>query len=499
MAMITVQCHDNPDVDSLCSMFLMHILNPASELIYFGSITKPNIKNTLDYFENKLKVKVIANPENYSADILIVVDAQYGESNVTQIPCKSLLVVDHHHRKGDPFPKQIIEPQHCSCTSLIFKEFFTEELISGEHGQIISNLVYNGMYTDTNKFSKPSMCDYDKELKESLETDMDSTYRADEALIFKLNKDNISRDNLPTLLSSLNRYTIVDPPYDNIVIVGASCDDNTLGLVSDMFAEVEGIDIVISYSKRNDKIYKASIRSYNKFFDALDIISHLTQNNIGSGGGHSHMAGGILFIDKIGSIHSYLERAIIELINSHNLIESGKICNLPTFPTSKKAYSVRVIEKRLLTDNDKQNIKIQTSEGEISTSRAQYFILGVKGEIYPISKEELEDNYIKINDQKFLTTCEQYLADKEYNLTINVGKEPIHFTGKNLRLFPAYLSKASAEERMLHKLERPCRVITKWSDISPSKGKIGDYLCIKDNGDNIYIIEEEIARMTYNV
>ena len=90
---IIIQCHDNPDPDAIASAYGLYLYfksyNRDVEIIYSGRdiIQKSNIKLMIkeleipiEYYEYRLL------PDN---QLLITVDCQYGESNVSHIDAKN--------------------------------------------------------------------------------------------------------------------------------------------------------------------------------------------------------------------------------------------------------------------------------------------------------------------------------------------------------------------------------------------------------------------------
>ena len=87
---ITIQCHDNPDADSIASAFALYTyildIGKDAKIIYSGkaAIVKPNLVKMVEL----LSIPLEHVPEPHPIETLIAVDCQYGERNVTKFPAK---------------------------------------------------------------------------------------------------------------------------------------------------------------------------------------------------------------------------------------------------------------------------------------------------------------------------------------------------------------------------------------------------------------------------
>ena len=74
--------------------------------------------------------------------------------------------------------------------------------------------------------------------------------------------------------------------------------------------ELNSVDVTVIYSKREDG-FKFSIRSENKNIDAGSVIN-LALSDVGSGGGHPSMAGGIIKTEDIYKLGDNPDEEIIK-------------------------------------------------------------------------------------------------------------------------------------------------------------------------------------------
>ena len=96
---IVIQCHDNPDADALASGYALFWYleqkgkNPR--FIYRGrnQVQKSNLMIMID----RLDVPVEYEPDfDEKPELLVTVDCQYGEKNVTKTEAENIMVIDDH-------------------------------------------------------------------------------------------------------------------------------------------------------------------------------------------------------------------------------------------------------------------------------------------------------------------------------------------------------------------------------------------------------------------
>ena len=98
---ITIQCHDNPDADTLASGYGLYCYfrskNKSVRLVYSGrtKIQKSNLCLMVDKL--RLPVEYVKAQEEESIPVeglLITVDCQYSAGNVTGLTSQDVAVID---------------------------------------------------------------------------------------------------------------------------------------------------------------------------------------------------------------------------------------------------------------------------------------------------------------------------------------------------------------------------------------------------------------------
>ena len=130
---IVIQCHDNPDADALASGFALRWYlekqGKKPRFIYGGN--SPIAKSNLVLLNENLGINCEYVKTLEAPELLITVDCQYGESNVTMFDAKEIAIIDHHQiAPGKKLPKlcEIRSGIGCCCTviwDMMRKEKFT--------------------------------------------------------------------------------------------------------------------------------------------------------------------------------------------------------------------------------------------------------------------------------------------------------------------------------------------------------------------------------------
>lgn len=288
---IVVQCHDNPDADAIASGFAIYtyLKNHGKDvrLVYGGrSVIR---KSNLVMMVRELKIpieNVRHTSKELPTDLLITVDCQYGQGNVTHYPAKKVAVVDHH-RVSKQLPELYeVQSNLGSCSTLVWN-MLKEEGIDPNENIDLSTALYYGLYTDTG---------YLEEIYHEKDMELRDNANLNTGLITKLRNANISIEELETAGAALLRCDY-NEQYHFSVVKSAPCDPNVLGLISDMVLEVDAIDVCVVFSVLPNGI-KLSIRSCIPDVKANELAAKLCKG-IGSGGGHQVKAGGKIDMDLL--------------------------------------------------------------------------------------------------------------------------------------------------------------------------------------------------------
>ena len=154
---IVIQCHDNPDADALASGYaLKWYLEKKgidARFIYGGKF--PVQKSNLVLMKDMLDIPAEYVTELDKPELLVTVDCQYGESNVTHFDADNIAVIDHHQVSGQLPELSEVRSTYGSCATVLY-ELIKNEGIDVNEDEKIATALYYGLMTDTNGFAEIS-------------------------------------------------------------------------------------------------------------------------------------------------------------------------------------------------------------------------------------------------------------------------------------------------------------------------------------------------------
>lgn len=492
---ITIQCHDNPDADALASGYGLYCYFRSKgiecRLVYSGryEIQKSNLRLMVEHLEIPVEYIRVGKGETVEVEgLLITVDCQYGEGNVTGLLAQDVLIIDHHQHIGELPSNSIINSNLGSCATLVWK-LLQEDDFEGIDEKLGTALYY-GLYTDTNQFT---------EAYNPLDMDMREALPVDQAKITLFRNSNLSLKELEIAGIAMIRYSFNDD-YEFAVIKAQPCDPNILGLISDFLLQVDAIKTCVVFNEVNDG-YKFSVRSCVKEVNASELAAYLAEG-IGSGGGHFVKAGGFinlkLYEEKYSTLHTegYFNNRMVEYFDSFDIINTADYqLDVASFDLYKK----RKVPVAYVKADDVlpigTPITVRTLEGDIdlTVEESLYIMIGVKGEVYPKNKEKFMESYQVLDDSH---NREEYIHASEY-LPVIKNRE----NGQNLQLIDYANGCVPDGNRQVYArpLERGVKLFTGWDKNRYMLGKPGDYLVVKqDDIHDIYVMEKELFMAGYD-
>jgi len=281
---VFIQPHNVPDPDAIASSLGMYYLLSQRgikklAIVYDQEIEKANSLKMLDLFDVPL-IRASDAHTLGAEDWAVLVDAQKGNANITDLPTDEVAAIDHHEYKGNMgYRFEDIRPKVGSCSSIITEWFFENGIEPPRH--IATALLY-GILMDTDNLTRGSS-DFDIDMFYKLYklSDMD--------LIVDLKGNEISIKDLNLYAEAFKTVEI----YDELAFVKLiNVNDSLMGAAGDIVISVSGVSIVVSYALRENGI-KLSVRSTNKNTKANDLVRFLVEG-CGVGGGHDNMAGGFI-------------------------------------------------------------------------------------------------------------------------------------------------------------------------------------------------------------
>jgi phosphoglycolate phosphatase len=345
-------------------------------------------------------------------------------------------------------------------------------------------MLYYGLFIDSSGFA---------EIQHPLDRDMRDSLKIDQGVIRKLRNSVLTLPELEIAGMALIRHSY-NAANKFVVVKAKECDPNILGFISDLAIQVDSVYVSIVYNEI-DKGIKFSVRSCVKEVMANELAAYLSEG-IGSGGGHIEKAGGMIskkeFNKKYNRFNAdeYFLRRLTKYYKSFDVIYSMEDVNMGNMKLYReKALPIGFV-KLIDVVPDATSIIIRTLEGDIDlfVSHNTYAMIGIKGEVYPTTREKFEKDYKELD--------EVYNLDFEYFPSIR-NKE----NGRFIQLHHYAKKCISKGENDIYAkpLEKAVKVFTAWDREKYMYGKIGDYLVNrKDDPHDISIIEKDIFCKTYD-
>ncbi|MDR2370225.1 MAG: DHH family phosphoesterase [Treponema sp.] len=312
---VFIQPHNVPDPDAIASGFALHYLlaqrGVETKIVYDLEIEKANSLKMLELFN----VPMVRAAEAYTLgteDWAVLVDAQKGNSNITDLPTDEVAVIDHHEYRGNQgYRFEDIRPEAGSCSAIVAEYFFENNIIPP--AAVATALLY-GIFMDTDNLTRGTDA-----------LDLDMFYRlyglSDISAIVDLRGNEISANDLKFYAEAFKTVEV----YDELGFLRlAGVNDSLLGAAGDIVISVSGVNISVAYALRESGV-KLSVRSTCREVKASDLVCSMVEG-IGVGGGHSHMAGGYIPAENIAKtriVDTFLKHRAIAFYESRKKAAAG--------------------------------------------------------------------------------------------------------------------------------------------------------------------------------
>lgn len=280
---VYIQPHNFPDHDAVASAFALQILleefDISSRLVYEGEIQRDSLKELIRNL--KIDIRHISEYQMTAEEKIIVVDGCKGNKNVTDLIGDEIAVIDHHQvTKPDDVPLCDIRQEYGSCSTIICSYF---EELNLEIPQRAATALIVGIDMDTALFTRDAALE-DVSSYAKLYT------RGDIRLVNTILRNYIQ-------LKDLKFYKKV---IENVSVTGEfaycyfpeGCNQNLLGILGDFLLALQEIDFVVLAADNGGRI-NLSVRNEREEWNAALVVQNVLKD-IGFGGGHADMAGGII-------------------------------------------------------------------------------------------------------------------------------------------------------------------------------------------------------------
>ncbi|MCL1095102.1 DHH family phosphoesterase [Shewanella kaireitica] len=304
---VVIQAHDYPDHDAIASAYAMSVLLKElgidSIIVYNGEIDRISLSNMIEWLN--IPVSHCSKAQLTTLDKIITIDGCIGERNVTDMPGEEIAVIDHH----------VVTPpnnlwfsdvrEDYGATATILFEYFQAFNINMSKDVATALLV--GLKIDTAHMTR-GVCSAD------LKAFVMFNQQADLALVNKICRNEIT-------YSELNLFehvcqSVKQTEGVGLATVSIDCPKNMLGILGDFLLTVNELDVVV-IAQSSQRGIQLSLRSECQYVDVAKVVrEQLNIKSFGFGGGHPHMAGGIVFKDYLSEFITEKELHLSPIIDS---------------------------------------------------------------------------------------------------------------------------------------------------------------------------------------
>ncbi|WP_117235251.1 DHH family phosphoesterase [Vibrio maerlii] len=282
---IIVQAHDFPDHDALSSAYaLAHLLKSKGFepfITFQGYVDRISLRNLIDWLD--IPIYEPRELQLQPSDKIIVIDGCIGEKNITDFPGLEVGVIDHHQVKAPDFVwYDDIRPNYGSTATMMVEYYRYFSLSMPEK---VATALLVGLSFDTANFTR-AVSPADLKALHYLQA------KADNEMVNKICRNQVEFHELQLFNSMLN--TMRREKNAAFAVLPEGCPKNMLGVLGDFLLGVDELDIIVLTARNREKTF-LSMRSECPKNNVANIVRRsLNDQRLGFGGGHSHMAGGII-------------------------------------------------------------------------------------------------------------------------------------------------------------------------------------------------------------
>lgn len=300
---VYIQTHNFPDPDAIASAFgvqkLLQLYGIDTTLCYAGHIDKLSASKMLRMFQIEMYSYDNLQQKMQESDYIICVDSQKNAGNITDFIGREVAVIDHHPTfiTADYLYEDIRITGACAS---IVAEYFAEAGLTPDCDT--ATVLLYGIKMDTMQFSR-GVTPLDISMFAFLHSHIDH------AKMKNIESNHMQFNDLRAYGAAIEHIKV----YDTVGFscIPFSCQDALVAAISDFILSLEEVQVSIIFSRRLDGI-KFSVRSEISRVHAGELV-HKTLKNIGSGGGHAGMAGGLIPESNVAVLGEHPENRIIQM------------------------------------------------------------------------------------------------------------------------------------------------------------------------------------------
>ena len=301
--LIYIQTHNFPDPDAIASAYglqkLLALYGVESKLCYDGRIDKLSASKMLEAFHIEMLPYAQLVPDMRETDRIICVASQKHGGNVTDFIGDEVACIDHHPTFV-PVEYRYQDIRITGACATLIAEYYA--LSGSEPDRDTATALLYGVKMDTLQFTR-GVTELDIQMFGFLFP------RCDQEKLADLERNNMEFTDLKAYGAAIESIEL----YDKVGFscIPFSCPDALIGILSDFILALIEVEVAVVFSFREDGI-KLSVRSEDPDIHAGNLL-HEALRDIGSGGGHASMGGGLIGRDRLPELGNYPENYIRNL------------------------------------------------------------------------------------------------------------------------------------------------------------------------------------------
>lgn len=307
---VFIQTHNFPDPDAIASAYGLQVLLQQFDIqtiiCHHGNVERATTANMVAEFG--IDMTTDEDLEDMTAeDYIITVDAQKGNTNIRELIGNEIACIDHHPITGEYGGYKYSDIRLVGSCATIIADYYRKHQI--RMSEMVATALLYGIKCDTRDFTRGVT---------QLDVDIYSYLfpKANSQLIRHFQSSEIEFDELNAFADSMRKVEICNGVA--FAELNFACSDAFMATVSDFVLDVDGVNFVVVYTRRNDG-FRFSVRSEYEERDAGLIISEALKD-VGGGGGHKSMAGGFADEAKVLGISidyvKVIQNLFLNVINS---------------------------------------------------------------------------------------------------------------------------------------------------------------------------------------
>lgn len=302
-ATVYIQTHNFPDPDAIASAYGLQMIlarmGISSWLCYAGRIDKLSAMKMIETFGIEMYSYDQLCEKMKETDYIVCVDSQKNGGNITDFIGNEVACIDHHSVFADT-DYQYSDIRTTGACATIIAEYY-EQLGLEPDINTATALLY-GIKMDTLQFTR-GVTRQDIKMFAFLHP------FCDQEKLSRMEHNSMEFADLKAYGAAIDSIKVYGK--EGICFIPFSCPDGLIGAVSDFILSLDEVDVAVVSSVREDGI-KISVRSETVEVHAGHLIRKALEE-VGDGGGHAHMAGGLISKEKLHLLGQFQEHRVKSL------------------------------------------------------------------------------------------------------------------------------------------------------------------------------------------